>query len=171
MDRDEEVLVRSQVSSASCFATCPLRRRVQRSWTALAFRRRETPNQVVSRWLVETCQMDVKKDKTAMDGTPEPVNKRAQPTASEVFQRNTWKRDTWRRTEHSASSREANDDWDNKSSQDKSNVIINTDQKGSCLSPKQKISETRMRPTNRRSRPCGLDDLKQMCERSLCPVL
>ena len=87
MDRDEEVLVRSQVSSASSFATCPLRRRVQRSWTALAFRRRETPNQVVSSWLVETCQMDVKKDKTAMDGIPEPVNKRAQPTANEVFQR------------------------------------------------------------------------------------
>ena len=59
------------------------------------------------------------------------------PTACEVLQRNTWKRDTWRRTEHSASSQGANDDWDIKSAQDKSNVIVNTDQKGSCLSPKE----------------------------------
>ena len=35
----------------------------------------------------------------------------------------------------------SNDNWDNKSVQDESNVIINTDQKGSCLSPRQRISE------------------------------
>ena len=77
-------------------------------------------------------------------GTPEPVNKEKQCQQQAKFlQRNTWKRDTWRRTEHSASSQEANDNWDNKSAQDESNVIINTDQRGSCLSPRQKISETR----------------------------
>ena len=66
--------------------------------------------------------------------------------------------------EHSASSQEANDKWDNKFDQDESNVIINTDQKGSCLSPRQRISETRMKPISQGSKPCGLDNLKRMCE-------
>ena len=90
--------------------------------------------------------------------------RRAVPTAGQVLQRNTWKRNTWRRTEHSASSQEAYDNWDNKSARDESNVIICTDQKGSCLSPRQRISETRMKPISRRSRPCGLDNLKRTCD-------
>ena len=53
---------------------------------------------------------------------------------------------------------------DNKFDLDESNVIINTDQKGSCLSSRQRISETRMKPISRRSRPCGLDNLKRMYE-------
>ena len=52
--------------------------------------------------------------------------------------------------EHSASSQEANDKWDNKFDQDESNVIINT--------------ETRVKPISQRSKPCGLDNLKRMCE-------
>ena len=113
----------------------------------------------------------------AREGTREPVNKtardrdprtreqrRAMPTTSKVLQSNMWKYNTWRRTEHSASSQEANDKWDNKFDQDESNVIINTDQKGSCLSPRQRISETRMKPISQRSKPCGLDHLKRMCE-------
>ena len=53
---------------------------------------------------------------------------------------------------------------DNKFDQDESNVLINTDKKGSCPSPRQKISETRMMPISRRSRPSGLDNLKRMSE-------
>ena len=34
---------------------------------------------------------------------------------------------------------------DNKFDRGESNVIINTDHEGSCLSPRQKISETRMK--------------------------
>ena len=75
-------------------------------------------------------------------GTPEPVNKEEQCQQQAKFlQRNTWKYNTWRRTEHSASSQEANDNWDNKFALD--DVIINTDQKRSCLSPRQRISEMR----------------------------
>ena len=87
---------------------------------------RETPNQRVSSRL-----------ETAWDRDPRTCEQKEHSQQQAKFlQRNTWKRDTWRRTEHSASSQEANDDWDVKSVQDKSNVIINTDQKGSCLSPK-----------------------------------
>ena len=49
------------------------------------------------------------------------------PTAGEGLQSDTWKYNTWRRTEHSASSQEANDNWNNKFAQDESNVIINTE--------------------------------------------
>ena len=89
--------------------------------------------------------------------------RRAMPTASEVLQSNMWKYNTWRRTEHNASSQEANDKWDNKFDQDKSNVIINTDQNGCCLGSRQRISETRMKPISRRSKPCGLVYMKRMC--------
>ena len=100
---------------------------------------------------------------TAREGTREPLNKEEQCQQQAKFlQRNTWKQDTWRRTEHSASSQEANDNWDNKFAQD--DVIINTDQKGRCLSQRQRISEMRMRPASRRSEPCGLGNLKRMCE-------
>ena len=105
--------------------------------------------------------------KTAREGTREPVNKEEQCQQQAKFYkatRNTWKYNTWRRTEHSASSQEANDKWDNKFDQDEPNVIGNTDQKGSCLSSTQRISDTRMKPISRRSRPCGLDSLKRMCE-------
>ena len=84
------------------------------------------------------------KQKQPGTGTPEPVNKEEQcQTAGEVLQSNTWKYNTCQ---------EANDNWDNKFAQDESNVIINTDQKGSCLSPRQRISETTMKPMSRRSR-------------------
>ena len=85
------------------------------------------------------------KQKQPGTGTPEPVNKeeRCQQQAK-FLQRNMWKCNTWRRTEHSASSQEANDNWDNKFAQDESSVIINTDQNKSCLSPRQRISETKI---------------------------
>ena len=47
----------------------------------------------------------------------------------------------------------SNDKWDNKFDQDESNVIINTDQKGSCLSPRQKILRAEsIGPVNTESR-------------------
>ena len=88
--------------------------------------------------------MAVKKEKQPGKGPENPLTnsqgmdprtreqRRAMPTAGEVYKANTWKYNTWRRTEHSASSQ------DKKFDQDESNVIINTDQKGSCLSPRQK---------------------------------
>ena len=53
---------------------------------------------------------------------------------------------------------------DNKFDWDESNVIINTDQKGSCLSPRQKISEMRMKADQSKIETCDLDNLKRMCE-------
>ena len=46
----------------------------------------------------------------------------------------------------------SNDNWVNKSAQDESNVIINTDQKGICLSPRQRISGPRSEKTSRRNK-------------------
>ena len=112
---------------------------------------------------------------TAREGTREPVNKtardrdprtreqrRAMPTAGEVFEtqhvetRHVEKNGT--QCFKSGSQRQL----DNKFDQDESNVIINTDQKGSCLSPRQRISETRIKkPISQRSKPRGLDNLKR----------
>ena len=131
------------MSSAKLLMRCP-----QQRWTTLAFR----PRGCIVGWLKHV--PDGREAKQPGTGTPESVNKEEQCQQQAKFlQRNTWKRDTWRITEHNASNQEANDNWDNKFEQDESNVIINTDQKGSCLSPRQRISETRMKPISRRSRP------------------
>ena len=114
---------------------------------------------------------------TAREGTREPVNKtardrdprtreqrRAMPTAGEVFAtqhvetRHVEKNGT--QCFKSGSQRQLDDKFD----QDESNVIINTDQEGSCLSPRQRISDTRMKSISPRSKPCDLDNLKRMCE-------
>ena len=95
---------------------------------------------------------------TAREGTREPVNKEEQCqqqvkfTKQHVEVQHVEKNGT--QCFKSASQRQL----DNKFDQDESNVIINTDQKGSCPSPRQKISETRMKPISRRSRPSGLDN-------------
>ena len=103
-------------------------------------------------------------NKKARDRTPEPVNKEEQCQLQVKF---TTQHVETRRVEKngtlcfkSGSQRQL----DNKFDQDESNVIINTDQKGSCLSPRQRISETRMKPISQRLKPCGLDNLKRMCE-------
>ena len=91
---------------------------------------------------------------TAREGTREPVKqnsqgpgprtreqRRAKPTAGE---------------QHAEKRVEVNDKvWEknlNVSAQDKSNVIINMNLQGKCLSPRQRISEMRMRSISRRSR-------------------
>ena len=71
---------------------------------------------------------------------------------------------TWRRTEHSASSQEANDNWTTSLTGTSQSWIINTDQKGSCLSPRQRISETRLKADQSKIETCDLDNLKRMCE-------
>ena len=108
--------------------------------------------------------MDVKKEKQPGIGIREPVNKEEQCqqqvkiTKQHVEVQHVEKNGT--QCFKSGSQRQL----DNKFDQDESNVIINTDQKGSCLSPRQRISETRMKPISQRSKPCGLDNLKRMCE-------
>ena len=103
-------------------------------------------------------------NKTARDRDPEPVNKGEQCQQQVKFAKqhvevqHVEKNGT--QCFKSASQRQL----DNKFDRDESNVIINTDQKGSCPSPRQKISETRMKPISRRSRPSGLDNLKRMSE-------
>ena len=117
---------------------------------------------------------------TVTEGTPESVNKtardrdprtreqrRAMPTAGEVYKEHVEVQHVEKNGTQcfkSGSLRQL----DNKFDQDESNVIINTDQTGSCLSSRQRISETRMKRISQRSKPCGLDDL---CARSLHLVL
>ena len=82
---------------------------------------------------------------TAREGTPEPVNKEEQCQQQAKFfatQHVETRHVEKNGTQCFASG--SNDNWDNKSAQDESNVIINTDQKGSCLSQRQRISESKI---------------------------
>ena len=93
-------------------------------------------------------------NKTAREGTPEPreQKKRAMPTAGE---------------QHVKKRVEVNDKvWEknlNVSAEDKSNVIINMNLQGNCLSPRQRISEMRMRPISRRSRSYEMCEILVSC--------
>ena len=122
-------------------------------------------------------QRAVKKEKQPLKGPREPVNKtardqdprnceqrRAMPTVGEIYRatRGSTTRGEERNTVLQVRK------LDNKFAQDESNVIINTDQKGSCLSPRQRISQTRMKPISRRSRTVWFG---QSETNVLCPVL
>ena len=109
--------------------------------------------------------MAVKKEKQPGTGTREPVNKRKSNansrlsfTKQHVEVQHVEKNGT--QCFKSGSQRQL----DNKFDRDESNVIINTDQKGSCLSPRQKISEMRMKADQSKIETCDLDNLKRMCE-------
>ena len=110
-------------------------------------------------------------NKTAREGTREPVNKIAREGTREPVNKEEQSQQQVKfTTQHVEKNGTqcfksgSNDKWDNKFDQDESNVIINTDQKGSCLSPRPRMSETRMKPISRGSKPCGLDNLKRTCE-------
>ena len=76
-------------------------------------------------------------NETAREGTREPVSKRAKPTAGEQHAEKHVEVQHMEKNGTQCFKSGSNDKWDNKFDQDESNVIINTDQKGSCLSPRQ----------------------------------
>ena len=105
------------------FATCPLRRRMKRPWTTLAFR----PRGWIVGWLkhVPNGREGIK---TAREGTREPVKRNSQGPGPQ----NPWTKERAVPTageQHAEKRVEANDKvWEmnlNVSAQDKSNVIIN----------------------------------------------
>ena len=83
-------------------------------------------------------------NKTAREGTREPVNKeeQSQQQASNTRRKHVEVQHVEKNGTQCFKSG-SNDKWDNnnKFDQDESNMIINTDQKGNCLSPRQRISE------------------------------
>ena len=90
-------------------------------------------------------EMAVKKDKTAREGTREPVNKeeQSQQQASNTREKHVEVQHVEKNGTQCFKSG-SNDKWDNnnkKFDQDESNMIVNTDQKGNCFNPMQRISE------------------------------